>query len=72
MSFIEPRNIPAAKTVTYVSMVCDYRPLKAEQYQCKLVVGGDKLPYDEDAAAPAANLLETKLLINSTISQKKA
>ena len=31
-------------------------------------MGGDKLTYNEDSAAPAANLLETKILINSTIS----
>ena len=69
MAFIEPHNIPTTKTITYASMVRDHRPLKAQQYCCRLVVGGDKLPYDDDAAAPAANLLETKLLSNSTISQ---
>ena len=53
-------------------MVCDFRPLKEEKYRCRLVVGGDKLPYTKDSAAPAANLLETKLLINSTISQPTA
>ena len=50
-------------------MVCDHRPLKTEKYRCRLVVGGDKLPYDDDSTALAANLLETKLLSNSTISQ---
>jgi hypothetical protein len=33
-----------------------------------LVAGGDKLPYDKDVGSPAASLLETKLLINSVIS----
>ena len=33
-----------------------------------MVDGGNKLPYDDDAGAPAASLLETKLLINSIIS----
>ena len=37
-----------------------------------MVVGGDKLPYEQDSAAPAANLLETKILLNSTISQPGA
>ena len=32
------------------------------------MVGGDKLSYNEDAGSPAASLLETKLLINSVIS----
>ena len=53
-------------------MVCDYRHLKLEKYQCHLVVGGDKLLYDKDSAAPAANLLETKFFLNSTISQPNA
>ena len=34
-------------------------------------MGGDKLPYPDDAGSPAANMLETKLLINSVISNAK-
>ena len=34
----------------------------------QLVVGGDKLPYYDDAGSPAANLLECKILFNSVIS----
>ena len=33
-----------------------------------MVVGGDRLSHEEDPGSPAASLLETKLLINSTIS----
>ena len=47
-------------------MVCDYCPLKAEPMQVCLTVGGDHLPYAHDA--PAATLLEAKLMLNSTIS----
>ena len=72
MKMINPRQIPPDKKVTYASMVCDYRPLKEEKHRCRLVVGGDKLPYHDDAAAPAANLLESKILINSTISRRQA
>ena len=72
MEIIHPKKVPTNKTVTYASMVCDYRPLKKEKHRCRLVVGGDKLPYEHDAAAPAANLLESKILINSTISQPTA
>jgi hypothetical protein len=39
-----------------------------EAYRIRMVVGGDKLLYPDDPASPAASLLETKLLINSTIS----
>ena len=34
----------------------------------RITVGGDKLPCDNDAGAPAANLLETKILLNSVMS----
>ena len=34
----------------------------------RIVVGGDRLTYSDDPASPAASLLETKLVINSTIS----
>ena len=50
-------------------MVCDFRPFKEEKYRVRLTVGGDCLQYPDDTASPAASLLETKLLINSTISQ---
>ena len=46
--------------------------MKQEKHRCRLVVGGDKLPYNDDTAAPAANLLESKILINSTISRHTA
>ena len=49
-------------------MVCNYRPLKEEKYRVRLTIGGDKLEYDKDTASPTANLLDTKILINSTIS----
>ena len=50
-------------------MVCDYRPNKSEPYRVSLTLGGrGKLPYPEDAASPAASMIETKLLLNSTIS----
>ena len=61
-------DLPATKKVTYACFVCDYRPLKPEQYRVRLVVGGDGLDYSEDAGAPAASMLETKISLNSVIS----
>lgn len=37
----------------------------------RIVAGGDKLEYDQDPGSPAAGLLETKLMINSVISDAK-
>jgi hypothetical protein len=51
-----------------IDFICDYRPLKSEPYRVHLTIGGDKLPYADDAGSPAASLLETKLVLNSTIS----
>ena len=34
----------------------------------RITVGGDRLDYNDDAGSPAANLLETKILLNSVIS----
>ena len=69
IEFITKSEVPCTKKVTYANMVCDFRPLKAEPFRVRLTVGGDRLDYERDAASPAASLLETKLLINSVISQ---
>jgi hypothetical protein len=66
--FIYQHEVPSDKKVTYGNFICDYRPLKTEPFRVRLTVGGDKLPYDDDAGSPAASLLESKLIINSTIS----
>ena len=52
-------------------MVCDYRPLKDEKFIVIITVGGDRLPYHLCAGSPAADLLETKLTINSVISDSR-
>ena len=49
-------------------MVCNCRPLKEEKHRVRIIVGGDKLPCNDDAGSLAADLLETKILLNSTIS----
>ena len=66
--FIFHWEIPDNKKVTYANWVLDHRPLKSEPFRIRLVVGGDKLDYLEDAGSPAATMLETKILLNSTIS----
>ena len=53
----------------YTDMVYDYWPLKSEQYRVRFTVGGDMLDNESDVALLVVSLLETKLLINSVISQ---
>ena len=71
IEFIPFHQVPKHKKVTYGQFVLDYRPLKADPWRIRIVVGGDKLEYEFDAGSPAANLLETKLILNSVISDHK-
>jgi hypothetical protein len=68
IEFISQHDVPKDKRVTYATYVVDYRPLKDEKYRVRITVGGDRLVYLEDSGSPAANLIETHILINSTIS----
>ena len=68
IEFIPKNEVPNGRDVTYASFVCDHRPLKPEPFRVRIVVGGDKLSYDNDAGSPAASLVESKLILNSTIS----
>ena len=71
MKFIYFHQVPRDSKVTYANFVCDYRPLKSEKWRVRLVVGGDKLDYLPDSGSPTTTLLETKLLVNSVISDCK-
>lgn len=71
MDFIFHHEVPNGSKVTYANFVCDHRPLKDEPWRVRLVVGGDKLNYEFDSGSPAASLLETKILLNSVISDTR-
>ena len=71
IEFISKRDLPPTSKVTYASFVCDIKPHKKETHRVRLVVGGDRLTYDDDAGSPAASLIETKILLNSVISDAK-
>ena len=49
--------------------MCDLRPLKTEPQRVRLTVGGKTLeyPFDDDSS-PASNLIDAKIILNSTIS----
>ena len=68
VKWIYKNQVPRDKKVTYANMVCDYRPLKEEKHRVRLTIGGDKLDYHNETASPTANLIDTKILIHSTIS----
>jgi hypothetical protein len=47
------------------------RPGKAEPYRIRMTVGGDRLDAYQDVRSPAVGITDTKLHINSTISDAK-
>ena len=71
ISFILRKLVPRDRKCTYGKFVCDNKIKKSEPHRIHLVVGGDKLEYDNDSGSPAASLLETKMLLNSVISDAK-
>ena len=72
IEFIDKDTIPLNKKVAYTNIVCDYRPLKKEKYRVSLTIGGDVLEYENNASSPAASLLESKLIIDSVISDAQS
>ena len=68
IDFIYQHEVPQNKDITYAIFVCDYQLLKQETYWLRITVGSDCLTYEHDAGSLAANLLETKILLNTIIS----
>ena len=69
--FILPHQVPTDRKVTYATFVCTMRPGKAEKYRIRMTVGGDKLDAYQDVRSPAVGITDTKLHLNSTISDTK-
>ena len=69
--FIRPGQVPAGRKVTYANFVCTMRPCKAEPYHIRMTVGGDPLDAYQDVCSPAVGITNTKLHMNSSISDAK-
>jgi hypothetical protein len=65
--FIELKNIPEYRKITYGKIVRDYKPHKKEKECVWLTVRGDILDYSGDVATSTADITTFKILINSTI-----
>eukprot|EP00804_Cyclotella_cryptica_P019948 CCRYP_007857-RA/>CCRYP_007857-RA protein AED:0.46 eAED:0.46 QI:0/-1/0/1/-1/1/1/0/132 len=72
--FIAYNEIPLQrrKDVTYGRIVANYRPEKDDPYRIRLTVGGNRITYPGDCGTPTADMLTTKILLNSAISTKGA
>ena len=68
MRYIHKNNVPQGKEITYANMVCNYCPFKDKKYRVRLTIGSNKIEFNKDTASLAENLLNTKILLNSTIS----
>ena len=68
MKFVLKLDVTKNKKVTYANMVYNYHPNKVNPFCTGLTVGGDGLNFFSNSSSPAASLIETKLLLNSTIS----
>jgi hypothetical protein len=68
--FINLKNIPTYRKITYGKIVCDYKPHKKEKERVRLTVRGDKLDYSGDVTTSTAGITTLKILLNSTLSTK--
>jgi hypothetical protein len=65
--FIELKNNPNDRKITYGKIVCDYKPHKTKKERVRLTVRGDILDYSGDVATSTADITTFKILINSTL-----
>ncbi len=56
------------KDCTYVRIVCNERPEKADPNRVRITVGGNKINYPGNCGTPTAGLLTVKLPLNSVVS----
>ena len=69
--FIHHHEVIRDRNVTYATYILNYKQTKDEKHIVCITVGGDCLTYPYDAGSPTYNLIETKVLLNITISDAK-
>jgi hypothetical protein len=70
--FVELKNIPKDRKITYGKTVCDYKLHKKEKERVRLTVGGDRLDNSCDVATSTADITIFNFLINITLSTTDA
>ena len=71
IEFIHHNQVPSNMNVIYATFVCDYRLLKSEPWQVRIVVEGNKLSCNNGPSSQAALLLESKILLNNNFFDTK-
>jgi len=72
MSKEEVKNIPKDGTVTYLKVVIDYLPQTADPNRVQITVHGNLISYPGEITTRTADLVTSKMLWNSVLSNKNA
>ena len=72
MAFVHWSELPRGKKATYLRIVADHRPQKANPNRVRWTAGGDKIEYPGSVSTPTAEMLTAKILFNSVISTDDA
>ena len=70
--FIKHTDLPPGRKATYVRIVVDIRPQKAEPHRVRYTVGGNLIEYSGNVSTPTADITTAKLVINSVLSTPAA
>ena len=68
IDIIHCHKVSRYRDATYATYVLNYKPPKDEKHRVHITVGGDRLTYLYDSSSSIANIIEKKVLLNSTIS----
>ena len=67
--FISKSDVPSHKKVTYLRIVSNFRPQKADPYRIRFTVGGDRLDYAGETTTRTSDLTTFKIGINAILSR---
>eukprot|EP00804_Cyclotella_cryptica_P008108 CCRYP_004594-RA/>CCRYP_004594-RA protein AED:0.30 eAED:0.28 QI:0/0/0/1/0/0.5/2/0/866 len=72
--FIAKDDVPTdrRRDVTYGRICTNFRPEKEDPHRIRLTVGGNNIHFPGDCGTPTADMLTTKILLNSIISTQGA
>jgi hypothetical protein len=59
--FVELKNIPNGRKITYGKIVCDYKLHKQEKERVQLTIASDRLNYSGDVATSTADITTIKI-----------
>ena len=70
--FIPHSNMPDGRRFTYLNIVVDFSPPKADPNRTCWTVGGNLIDYPGNASTPTAGMTTRLILMNSVLSTKGA